>query len=132
MRNLWLTKLQNGLRLWGQHSANQVCIVFWKFFLKALRNAPSLRKLSGLDHLYIRRSMTREERENDKEPRKLTHDLNVKEYNGKKVHVVHRNEVVKASEIPKIKPYMVQKTFKHAWFTGNAMPANQQQKSSKQ
>ncbi|EYC39262.1 hypothetical protein Y032_0665g1322 [Ancylostoma ceylanicum] len=74
-----------------------------RFLLKALRNAPALRNLTGFDHVYIRRSMTREEREKDRELRRQAHDLNINEHNGSKVYVVYRSQVVKVSDIPKIK-----------------------------
>ncbi|EYC35300.1 hypothetical protein Y032_1083g3574 [Ancylostoma ceylanicum] len=74
-----------------------------RFLFTALRNAPALRNLTGFDHVYIRRSMTREEREKDKELRRQAHNLNLTEHNGRKVYVVYRNQVVKASEIPQIK-----------------------------
>ncbi|EYC36126.1 hypothetical protein Y032_0930g3090 [Ancylostoma ceylanicum] len=74
-----------------------------RFFHKALRNAPTLRNLRGFDRIYIRRSMTREEREKDKDLRRQAHELNAKGLNGNKIYVVYRNQIVKVSDIPKIK-----------------------------
>ncbi|KIH51004.1 hypothetical protein ANCDUO_18913, partial [Ancylostoma duodenale] len=60
--------------------------------VKALCSAPALRNLSGFDLVYVRRSMTREEREKDKELRRQAHDLNLKEHHGSKVYVVYRSQ----------------------------------------
>ncbi|KIH47261.1 hypothetical protein ANCDUO_22682 [Ancylostoma duodenale] len=73
------------------------------FSRKALRNAPTLRHMHGFDHVYVRRSLTREEREKEKELRRQARELNMKEHNGSKVYVVYREQIVKVSDIPKIK-----------------------------
>ncbi|KIH65490.1 hypothetical protein ANCDUO_04191 [Ancylostoma duodenale] len=59
-----------------------------RFFHKALRNAPTLRNLRGFDRIFIRRSMTREEREREKDLRRQAHELNAKDHNGAKIYVV--------------------------------------------
>ncbi|KIH54541.1 hypothetical protein ANCDUO_15313 [Ancylostoma duodenale] len=46
------------------------------FFRKALRNAPTLRHIHGFDHIYVRRSFTREQREKEKELRRQARKLN--------------------------------------------------------
>ncbi|KIH47157.1 hypothetical protein ANCDUO_22787 [Ancylostoma duodenale] len=55
-----------------------------RFLFKALRNAPALQNLAGFDRVYIRRSMTREERAVEKELRRQAHDLNLNQHNGSK------------------------------------------------
>ncbi|KIH56949.1 hypothetical protein ANCDUO_12868 [Ancylostoma duodenale] len=74
-----------------------------RFYFVALRNARSLRSVSGFDHIYVRRSMSREEREKDKHKRRQAQELNEKNHGGNRVFVVYGNQVVKASDIPKIK-----------------------------
>ncbi|KIH58635.1 hypothetical protein ANCDUO_11155 [Ancylostoma duodenale] len=74
-----------------------------RFFFKALRNAQALQNLAGFDRVYIRRSMTREEREMEKELRRQAHDLNLNQHNGSKVYVVYRGQLVKDADIPKRK-----------------------------
>ncbi|EYB88700.1 hypothetical protein Y032_0242g3402 [Ancylostoma ceylanicum] len=84
-----------------------------KFLYKALRNAPTLRSLSGFDRIYIMRSMTRKEREKEKELRRQAHELNTTQHNGKKVYAVYRSQIAKAADIPK---HPIQKTFDIARF----------------
>ncbi|EYC16424.1 hypothetical protein Y032_0033g2651 [Ancylostoma ceylanicum] len=74
-----------------------------QFYSVALRNARSLRSISGFDHIFVRRSMTREEREKDRDLRRQVRELNDKDHHGNRVFVVYRNQIVKASEIPKLK-----------------------------
>ncbi|EYB97950.1 hypothetical protein Y032_0135g1910 [Ancylostoma ceylanicum] len=69
----------------------------------ALRNARSLRDYPEFNQIYVRRSMTPQEREKFKELRQRAYDLNQKEFNGRKVYVVYRDELVKACEIPSLK-----------------------------
>ncbi|EYC13523.1 hypothetical protein Y032_0043g763 [Ancylostoma ceylanicum] len=74
-----------------------------RYYLEALRKARLLRGIPDCSEIYIRRSMTRAERENDKALRQKAREMNKKEFNGNKVYVVYRDSIVKASEIPKIK-----------------------------
>ncbi|EYB97951.1 hypothetical protein Y032_0135g1910 [Ancylostoma ceylanicum] len=71
--------------------------------VEALRNARSLRDYPEFNQIYVRRSMTPQEREKFKELRQRAYDLNQKEFNGRKVYVVYRDELVKACEIPSLK-----------------------------
>lgn len=74
-----------------------------RFFIQALRNAPTLRSITGFDQIYVRKSMTRAEREQDRALRERAREINLREHNGSKVYVVYRNQVVKRSDIPTIK-----------------------------
>ncbi|EYC17562.1 hypothetical protein Y032_0030g2137 [Ancylostoma ceylanicum] len=74
-----------------------------KYFLEAIRKARLLRQIPGFDTVYIRRSMTKAEREKDRELRRQARELNEKEFGGEKVYVVYRDRVVKACDIPNLK-----------------------------
>ncbi|KIH53930.1 hypothetical protein ANCDUO_15928 [Ancylostoma duodenale] len=74
-----------------------------RFLFKALRNAPDLQNLAGFDRVYIRRSMTRDEREMEKELRRQAHYLNLNQHNGSRVYVVYRSQLVRAADIAKMK-----------------------------
>ncbi|EYB91019.1 hypothetical protein Y032_0211g2193 [Ancylostoma ceylanicum] len=81
-----------------------------RYYLEALRKARLLQGIPDCSEIYIRRSMTRAERENDKALRQKAREMNKKEFNGNKVYVVYRDSIVKASEIPKIKESLQKKT----------------------
>ncbi|EYC32408.1 hypothetical protein Y032_0003g1556 [Ancylostoma ceylanicum] len=74
-----------------------------KYFFEAIKKARILRQLPGFNSVYIRRSMTKAEREADKELRREARERNEKECGGEKVYVVYRDKVVKAREIPNLK-----------------------------
>lgn len=59
-----------------------------------------LRALPNCKGVFVRNSMTLEERNRDRDLRKAARDMNLKEGNGQRIYVVNRNEVVKASDIP--------------------------------
>ncbi|CAJ0592663.1 unnamed protein product [Cylicocyclus nassatus] len=56
--------------------------------------APLLRRLPGCDQIFIRRSMTREERDHDRALRQQARDQNSKEPGGGRVFVVYGGQVV--------------------------------------
>ncbi|KHJ85005.1 hypothetical protein OESDEN_15274 [Oesophagostomum dentatum] len=68
----------------------------------ALKKAPLLRQNPTYGSVRIRRSMTVEERNGDKELRREAHELNEKKGNGEKIYVVYRGQIVKACDIPTI------------------------------
>ena len=53
--------------------------------------------------------MTREEHEKDRMLRKKAHELNMKKQNGNKVYVVYKSQIVKASDIPKLRASQAKK-----------------------
>ncbi|KIH68513.1 hypothetical protein ANCDUO_01151 [Ancylostoma duodenale] len=91
-----------------------------RFFHTALRNVRSLRDFPEFNQIYVRRSMTPQEREKFKELRQRAYDLNQNEFNGRKAYVVYRDELVKASDIPSRKSSRaVKKTCNPARFYEN-------------
>ncbi|KIH49979.1 hypothetical protein ANCDUO_19945 [Ancylostoma duodenale] len=69
------------------------------FFFDALRNAQRLRNNSLYSGIYLRRSMTADERDKDRALRAEARELNTKEGGGRKIYVVYKQKIVKASEI---------------------------------
>ncbi|KIH56210.1 hypothetical protein ANCDUO_13611 [Ancylostoma duodenale] len=55
--------------------------------------------MPGYDHIFIRRQITFEERQRNKELRQQARELNERDHNGRKVYVVYKKQLVKASEI---------------------------------
>ena len=72
-------------------------------FFEVLKKARILRQIDRFRNVYIRRSMTREERSKFNELRSEARNRNQVEFNGERVYVVYRNTVVKACDIPKLK-----------------------------
>ena len=70
-----------------------------KIFFDVLKKAPNLRNDSRFTGIYLRRSMTLEERIKDKELRKQAKDLNEKEGKGHKIYVVYKQQVIKTADI---------------------------------
>ncbi|KIH43703.1 hypothetical protein ANCDUO_26286 [Ancylostoma duodenale] len=68
------------------------------YFFDVLRNAHKLRNIPLYNRIYIRQSMTIEERNNDRELREKARELNAKE-GGRKTYVVYKHKLVKPSEI---------------------------------
>ncbi|KAL6738919.1 hypothetical protein Aduo_012415 [Ancylostoma duodenale] len=93
------------LRSFNSKSPRLIKCVFSseRYYLEALRKARLLRGLPDCSQIYIRRSMTSAERENDKALHQKAREMNNKKFSGNKVYVVYRGNIVKASEIPKIK-----------------------------
>ena len=74
------------------------CVLPSKFYcLDLLSKASRLRSIPDLQGVYIRKSMTPEERAKDRELRNIAREKNHKE--GKRTYVVYRNEVVKVADI---------------------------------
>ncbi|KIH63909.1 hypothetical protein ANCDUO_05784 [Ancylostoma duodenale] len=69
------------------------------FYFDALRNAHRLRNLPMYSGIYLRRSMTAEERDKDRTLRAQAREMNEKEGGGRKIYVVYKQKIVKASEI---------------------------------
>ncbi|EYC41506.1 hypothetical protein Y032_0566g16 [Ancylostoma ceylanicum] len=70
-----------------------------RFYFETLRKARSFRERPGYEHVFIRRSMTFQERQRDKKLRQQARDLNQRDPNGRKVYVVYKNQLVKGSGI---------------------------------
>ncbi|KAK6011327.1 hypothetical protein OSTOST_23594, partial [Ostertagia ostertagi] len=71
--------------------------------LEVLSNARKLRNTTAYKDVYIRKSMSREERQKESNLRMQARELNKKEPQGKRTYVVYRGELVKVSDIPQIK-----------------------------
>ncbi|VDO86654.1 unnamed protein product [Heligmosomoides polygyrus] len=64
------------------------------------RNARLLRNIPEFSNVYIRKSMTLNERLKDKELRARARELNGSSPNGERIYVVYKEQVVKKSDIP--------------------------------
>ncbi|WKX95333.1 hypothetical protein Q1695_012074 [Nippostrongylus brasiliensis] len=73
-----------------------------RFFFDVLKNAKRLRALPEFRDIFIRRSMTPAERQKDRELRLQARQLNKSEFNGERVYVVYKEQVIKRSDIPKL------------------------------
>nr|CDJ84837.1 hypothetical protein HCOI_00572700 [Haemonchus contortus] len=74
-----------------------------KFLFTTLSRAKKLRSSEKFRNVYVRKSMSPDERSKDRELRKRAHELNIEEHNGDRVFVVYRGNIVKSSDIPNIK-----------------------------
>ncbi|KAK6023416.1 hypothetical protein OSTOST_10798, partial [Ostertagia ostertagi] len=68
-----------------------------------LSRARKLHAIPAFKEIYIRKSMTRDERQKEKDLRNQARELNLKEHNGEHVYVVYKGELMKASDIPSTK-----------------------------
>ncbi|WKY13700.1 hypothetical protein Q1695_004492 [Nippostrongylus brasiliensis] len=71
-----------------------------RFQVETLSRSRRLRSCPLFQNIYVRRSMTRDERERERELRQRARELNEKEHGGSRVYVVYRGELMKVSDIP--------------------------------
>ncbi|PIO76139.1 hypothetical protein TELCIR_01787 [Teladorsagia circumcincta] len=72
-----------------------------RFMLDILSKARCLRIFPKYKEVFVRRSMTIDERQKERDLRERARELNDNEFEGKKVYVVYKGAVIKASEIPR-------------------------------
>lgn len=70
-----------------------------RFQLETLSRSSRLRTSAAFKTVFVRKSMTREQRAKESELRRRAHDLNTQEFGGKRLYVVYKGEITKTTDI---------------------------------